>query len=79
MEDLEKKKLEQERAELDRLIGKGVTFEVDDVRFKVEKRFFGLWTKRIPETYKRKFTIKEPTLGTLDRMSREWVEMAIDE
>ena len=41
MEDLEKKKLEQERAELDRLIGKGVTFEVDDVRFKVEKRFFG--------------------------------------
>lgn len=79
MEDLEKKKLEQERAELDRLIGKGVTFEVDDVRFKVEKRFFDLWKKRIPETYKRKFTIKEPTLGTLDRMSREWVEMAIDE
>ena len=49
MEDLEKKKLEQERAELDRLIGKGVTFEVDDVRFKVEKRFFGLWKKRIPD------------------------------
>ena len=27
----------------------------------------------------RKFTIEEPTLGTLDRLSAEWVEMAIDE
>lgn len=78
-EETEKTKLEQEREELDQLIGKGVTFEVEDVRFRVEKRFFGLLKKRIPETYKRKFRIQEPTLGTLDRMSREWVEFEIDE
>lgn len=74
-----KSKLEQEREELDQLIGKGVTFEVEDVRYRTEKRFFGLVKKRIPETYKRKFRIEEPTLGTLDRMSREWVEFEIDE
>lgn len=79
MEDLEKKKLELERAELDRLIGKGVSFEVEDVRFRVEKRFFGLRKKHIKEVVKRKFRIQEPTLGTLDRLSREWVEMSIDE
>ncbi len=77
-EETEKSKLEQERDELDKLIGKGVTFEVEDVRFRVEKRFFGLLKKRIPETYKRKFSIQEPTLGTLDRLSREWVEFEID-
>lgn len=77
-EETEKTKLEQERDELDKLIGKGVTFEVEDVRFRVEKRFFGLLKKRIPETYKRKFSIQEPTLGTLDRLSREWVEFEFD-
>ena len=78
-EETDKTKLEQEREELDRMIGKGVSFEVEDVRFRVEKRCFGLLKKRIPETYKRKFTVEEPTLGTLDRLSREWVEFEIDE
>lgn len=77
-EEAEKTKLEQERDELDKLIGKGVTFEVEDMRFRVEKRFFGLLKKHIPETYKRKFSIQEPTLGTLDRLSREWVEFEFD-
>lgn len=79
MENTDKTKLEQEREELDRLIGNGATFEVEDVRFRVEKRFFGLVKKRIPETFKRTFRIQEPTLGTLDRLSREWVEIEIDE
>ena len=78
-EETDKTKLEQEREELDRMIGKGVAFEVEDVRFRVEKRCFGLLKKHIPETYKRKFTVEEPTLGTLDRLSREWVEFEIDE
>lgn len=71
--------LNQEREELNHLIGKGVTFTVDDVRIRVEKRWFGLRKKRIPETYKRTFKIEEPTLGTLDRLSREWVELETDE
>lgn len=68
-----------EREELNRLIGRGATFTVEDVRFHVVKRFFGLWRKKVPETYKREFRIEEPTLGTLDRLAREWVELEIDE
>lgn len=71
--------LTSEREELNRLIGRGATFTVEDVRFHVEKRFFGLWRKKVPETYKREFRIEEPTLGTLDRLAREWVELEIDE
>lgn len=78
-EKSKKTKLEQEREELDRLIGKGVVFEVEDTRFIVRKRLFGLIREHVPETYPRKFRIQEPTLGTLDRLSREWVELEIDE
>lgn len=78
-EEAKKTKLEQEREELDRLIGKGVVFEVEDTRFTVRKRLFGLLKEHVPETYRRKFRIQEPTLGTLDRLSREWVELEMDE
>ena len=39
MESDDKKKLEQERAELNTLINKGVSFELKDTEFEVEKRF----------------------------------------
>ena len=73
------KTLEQEKSELNALINKGVTFEVEDTEFEVTKRFFGLFKKRVPVKVKRTFKIEEPTLGTLDRLSAEWVEIAIDE
>ncbi len=73
------KDLKKERQELNALIGKGVSFEVKDVVFDVQKRFFGLLKKRIPKEVTRKFTIDEPTLSTLDRLSAEWIEFAIDE
>lgn len=73
------RKLEQERNELNTMIGKGVTFEVDDVTFEVQKRFFGLIKKRVPKTIKRKFKVEEMTLATLDRLSQEWIEFAINE
>ena len=73
------KKLEQEKAELNALINKGVTFEVEDTEFKVTKRFFGLFKKRSPAKVKRTFKISEPTLGALDRIASEWIEVAIDE
>ena len=75
----EKKKLEQERAELNTLINKGVSFEVKDVVFDVKPKFFGLIKKRVPRQIVRKFTIEEPTLATLDRLSSEWIELAIDD
>ena len=74
-----RKKLEQEREELNAMIGKGVTFDVKDVTFDVKKRFFGFLKKRTPKEVTRRFTIHEPTLATLDRLSAEWIELAIDD
>ena len=71
--------LQKEKAELNVLINKGVTFEVDDTEFHVKKRFFGLFKKRVPVKVRRQFKIGQPTLGTLDRIAAEWIEVAIDE
>lgn len=75
----EKNKLEQEREELNSLIGRGVSFEVKDVEFETVKSCWGLFKRHIPKEVTRKFTINEPTLATLDRLSSEWIEFAIDE
>lgn len=76
--DKEERILEQERNELNALINKGVTFEVKDKAFDVKRNWFGR-KRYIPRDITRKFTISEPTLGTLDRLSSEWIEFAIDE
>lgn len=73
------KSLEQEKNELNALINKGVSFEIDDWDFEIKKLLFGLIRKRIPVKVKRKFRIEEPTLGTLDRLSAEWIEFSIEE
>lgn len=75
----ERRKLEQERAELNALIGKGVSFEVQDVEVIERKYLWGMIRKKSITPITRKFVVEEPTLGTLDRLSSEWVEMAIDE
>ena len=41
----EKTLLEQERRELNTIIGKGVSFEVKDVEFETKTRFLGLVKK----------------------------------
>ncbi len=79
MEEEKKTDLEKEKAELNALIRKGVSFEVKDVQVETEKRFFGLVRRRRLVEVIRKFTIEEPTLSTLDRLSAEWIELAIDE
>lgn len=79
MESDDKKKLEQERAELNTLINKGVSFEVKDIEFDVEKHFFGLIKKYKPREVKRTFKIEELTLAALDRISAETIEMSLDE
>jgi hypothetical protein len=74
------KQLELEREELNRIVNNGVTFEVEDVEAQVKKTWlFGLFKKRELVKVTKTFKIEEPTLGTLDRLSREWVELAIDE
>lgn len=72
-------KLEQERNELNVLINKGIEFEIEDMEWKTKRKFFGLIRKRVPVKVMKKFSIQQPTLGTLDRLSAEWVEIAIDE
>ena len=57
----------------------GVSFEIKDVEVETQSRFFGLVKKHIRNEVTRKYTINEPTLATLDRLSREWVEFAIDD
>ena len=75
----QKKTLEQERSELNALIGRGVSFEVKDVEIKHKKYLWGLVKKKTLVPITRKFVIEEPTLGTLDRLSAEWIEFAFDE
>lgn len=79
MDEVNKTSLEKEKAELNALIRKGVSFEVKDFQVETEKRFFGLIRRRRLVEVTRKFTIEEPTLSTLDRLSAEWIELAIDE
>lgn len=74
-----RKTLEQERSELNTLIGRGVSFDVQDVEVQYKTYLWGLFKKKVLVPITRKFKIEEPTLGTLDRLSSEWVEMAIDE
>ena len=49
-----KRQLEQERQELNTLIGKGVSFEIKDVEVKTQSRFFGLLKKHIRNEVTRK-------------------------
>ena len=81
METTDTKALEQEKAELNALINKGITFEVEVTEFVKPKKGFIqlLFRKRVPVKVQKKFRIKEPTLGTLDRIAAEWIEVAIDE
>jgi hypothetical protein len=73
------KTLQQERNELNVLISKGILFEIEDIEFEEKRAFFGLIKKRIPVKVRKQFKIEEPTLGTLDRLSAEWIECEMDE
>lgn len=73
------KSLEQERSELNALINRGVSFDVQDVEVQYKPYLWGLFKKKVLAPITRNFVIEEPTLGTLDRLSSEWIEMAIDE
>lgn len=76
-------RLEQERAELNALINRGWTFEVEAHRTETIPRWprLGRFSPRRRRVVaeQRTFCISEPTLGTLDRLSAEWIELAIDE
>lgn len=72
-------KLQQEKNELNALIRNGITFEVKDTEVSVERRWFGLRRKKVARDVTHRFTICEPTLAVLDRLSAEWIEFQIDD
>lgn len=73
------KALEQEQNELRHMINQGLTFDVEVTYSRRRPGFFGFFRKREKVTEKRVFTIQEPTLATLDRLSALWLQMEIDE
>jgi len=72
-------KIQAERSELNLIIDKGVNIELERTISKKKKGFAGFMGKRFSVTEKLKFTIKEPTLSTLDRLSAEQIDLVIDE
>ena len=75
----DEQKIEAEKQELNLLVNRGVSFDVERTIYRRPKGLFGIFKKRIPTKEKLKFQIQEPTLSTLDRISSEAVEMIIDE
>lgn len=71
--------LQTEQDELRRMIGEGVTFDVDVTLYRRKPGFLGYFRKRERVTEKKVFKIEEPTLNTLDRLSALWLQMEIDE
>lgn len=78
------KKLNQEKSELARMINEGFEFTVegDLIECKPLKHplLRALHVKHFHKVHRiQTFKISEPTLGTLDRLSKEWVELAIED
>lgn len=72
-------KLNREQAELRQLIGQGVTFDVKIKHSRRKPGFWGFFRKREIVEETKVYTIQEPTLATLDRLSALWLQMEIDE
>lgn len=75
----EQKQREQERRELNLLISKGVSIDVERTVY-VRPKGWNRWFKpRVKKVEKLKFLIQEPTLSTLDRLAAEQLDIVIDE
>lgn len=69
-----------ERKEVNFLIQNGLPFTIKVKEKQVKKKYlFGLIKRYQLKEVERNFIIKEPTLAVLDRLSKEWIEMSIDE
>lgn len=76
--DKEQRKLNLEAEELNALIRNGITFTIKTTAFECHRTWYGrkVFTRHQVE---RDFVLQEPTLSTLDRLSAEWIQFAIDE
>lgn len=71
--------LTREQTELRKMIGEGVTFDVEITHHRRKPGLLGYFRRREKITETKVYTIKEPTLATLDRLSLLWLRMEIDE
>ena len=71
--------LTREQTELRKMIGEGVTFDVEITHRRRKPGFWGYFRRREKVTETKVYTIQEPTLATLDRLSLLWLQMEIDE
>lgn len=71
--------LTREQTELRKMIGEGVTFDVEITHHRRKPGLLGYFRRREKVTETKVYTIKEPTLATLDRLSLLWLRMEIDE
>jgi len=71
--------LQREQNELRQMIQTGVTFDVTVTYLKRKPGLAGFFKKRERVKEKKIFTIEEPTLSTLDRLSGIWLQLEIDE
>lgn len=71
--------LTREQNELRKMIGEGVKFDVDITYYRRKPGFLGFFRRREKVKEKKVYTIQEPTLATLDRLSLLWLQMEIDE
>lgn len=78
-DDPKLKALAQEQNELRHMINKGLTFDVELTYSRRRPGLFGFLRKREKVKEKRVYTVQEPTLATLDRLSVLWLQMEIDE
>ena len=70
--------LEKQQKELARLINKGFPFELTVTKKIRKPGLLGFFQKKITVTETRKFSVKEPTLYTLDRIAIEAMEIDKD-
>lgn len=75
----EQEKLTAEKQELNLLIDRGMSFQVERTVHRKRKGLFSRLMKAVQEKEVLQFRIEEPTLSTLDRLSAEQVDIVIDE
>jgi hypothetical protein len=79
MKMTEQQKIDAERKELNTILNRGLSFDLERVVLIPAKGFFGFLKKRVKKKEVAKFLIMEPTLSTLDRIAAEQLELIIDE
>jgi hypothetical protein len=75
----DQEKITAEKNELNLIINKGVSIEVERTIYKQPNGLLKWLKKPVPEIETLKFKIQELTLSTLDRISAEQIDLKIDE